>query len=139
MQVLTWQIGQQTFGMDLSMCREVASLPGIRKVPHSQPYLAGIANLRGEVVTVIDLRVLLGYEDHTSKAADTIVRLRHERHNLSILADSISDVIELAEGAIDTKPAGLNERESRFIQGIARAGAQVVVVLSAREILDYRQ
>lgn len=139
MQVLTWQIRHQTFGMDLSMCREVAMLPGIRRVPHAQLYLAGIANLRGEVVTVIDLRVLLGYEDGTAKEADTIVRLRHERHNLSILADSISDVIELSESSIDTKPAGLNERENRFIQGIARAGSQVVVVLSAREILDYRQ
>lgn len=139
MQVLTWQIGQQTFGMDLSRCREVASLPGIRRVPHAQPYLAGIANLRGEVVTVIDLRVLLGYEGTSTSKADTIVRLRHDRHNLSILADSISDVIELNESSIDTKPAGLNEKEARFIAGIARAGADVVVVLSAKDILEFRQ
>jgi purine-binding chemotaxis protein CheW len=62
-QILTWYIGKQLFGMELASCREVVQDRHITTVPYAKENVAGIVNLRGDVVTVLDLGVMLGYSD----------------------------------------------------------------------------
>ncbi|HPH02126.1 MAG TPA: chemotaxis protein CheW [Spirochaetota bacterium] len=136
-QILTWKIGERLFGMDIGHCREVDKDKVIVAVPHSRKEIAGIVNLRGDVVTVIDLRVLLGGE--AAKAADdqmsVIIRLKCRNQHVALKADSIYDVLSVTNDQFEGTPAHLSEIEARYIQSVAMTPKGLVVILNPDEIL----
>jgi purine-binding chemotaxis protein CheW len=136
-QILTWKIGERLFGMDIGHCREVDKDKMIVAVPHSRKEIAGIVNLRGDVVTVIDLRVLLGgtvlREDESGKSV--IIRLKCRTQHVALKADSIYDVLSVTEDLFEGTPAHLSEIEARYIQSVAMTTKGLVVILNPDEIL----
>jgi len=135
-QILTWTLGEQYFGMHIDRCREVVRDRQVTKVPYAKDYVAGIVNLRGEVVTVLDLSIMLGYKkDNEVKDAYVIIRLKSDTKHVSIKADNISDVLEIDESKIEPTPAHLNEMETRYISSVAMTEKGLVIILNADEIL----
>ncbi len=136
-QILTWKIGERLFGMDIGHCREVDKDKVIVAVPHSRKEIAGIVNLRGDVVTVIDLRVLLGgevlREDDDGKSV--IIRLKCRNQHVALKADSIYDVLSVTNDQFEGTPAHLSEIEARYIQSVAMTPKGLVVILNPDEIL----
>ncbi len=136
-QILTWKIGERLFGMDIGHCREVDKDKVIVAVPHSRREIAGIVNLRGDVVTVIDLRVLLGgevlREDDDGKSV--IIRLKCRNQHVALKADSIYDVLSVTNDQFEGTPAHLSEIEARYIQSVAMTPKGLVVILNPDEIL----
>lgn len=136
-QILTWKIGERLFGMDIRHCREVDKDKVIVAVPHSRREIAGIVNLRGDVVTVIDLRVLLGgevlREDDDGKSV--IIRLKCRNQHVALKADSIYDVLSVTNDQFEGTPAHLSEIEARYIQSVAMTPKGLVVILNPDEIL----
>ena len=94
-QLLTWTIGGQIYGADINYCLEVQKDVSIVQVPHSKNYISGIVNLRGDVVTVLDLLVLLNQKEKASREKCVIIRFNNSEKQVAIKADAISDVIEL--------------------------------------------
>ena len=142
-QILTWKIGDRLFGMDIGHCREVDKDKKIVAVPHSRKEVAGIVNLRGDVVTVIDLRVLLGdskpvvadEEMAGDGATSVIIRLKCRNQHVALRADSIYDVINVTRDQFEGTPAHLSEIEARYIQSVAVTAKGLVVILNPDEIL----
>ena len=105
--------------------------------------MRGIINLRGEVVPVIDLAVRLGRKpiDVQKRTCIIVVELENDdqRHVLGLLADAVSEVIELSADNIEDAPSfGANIRAD-FIQGIAKLGEEFVVLLDASKALSIRE
>ena len=134
-QILTWSVGDRLFGIDIAHCREVDKNKDIVAVPHAKEQIAGIVNLRGDVVTVIDLRVLLGHEKRSDEAGNVIIRLKSKTTQIAVKADAIFDVITVSEEQIEGTPAHLSENEVRFISSVAMTEKGLVVILNPDEIL----
>jgi len=142
-QILTWLIGKQLFGMELAACREVVQDRRITTVPYAKENVAGIVNLRGDVVTVLDLGVMLGYnktDDKEKTAGDqtdtnVIIRLKSDTQQVALKADAIYDIMEIESKSIEPSPAHLNELETRFIDGIAMMEKGLVVILNSSELM----
>lgn len=143
-QILTWKIGERIFGMDIGHCREVEKDKDIVAVPHSRKEIAGIVNLRGEVVTVIDLKVLLGGETAEEESAQdanlpekksVIIRLKCRNNHVALKADSIYDVLSVTDEQFEGTPAHLSEIEARYIQSVAMTNKGLVVILNPDEIM----
>src|SRR5262245_42664236 len=95
MQLLTWKLGDQKCGMQVDECKEVVFADRITVVPAAAPHVAGIINIRGDVVTVVDLRVLLGYDSKPAQQSCTVIRLRGKSGQFGVRADIVSDVFEV--------------------------------------------
>lgn len=134
-QVLSWTLGGKLFGIDIVNCREVDKDKKVLQVPHSADHIAGIVNLRGDVVTVIDLRKLLGYEPAGEKNKNVIIRLKCRGVHVAVMADAIHDVIPVRKDQYETTPANLSEQEERYIQAVAMTDKGLVVILNPDEIL----
>lgn len=134
-QVLTWLIGQQMFGMKLGDCREVVRDRSITRVPYAGENVAGIVNLRGDVVTVLDLATMLGYEPEEGLNKFVIIRLKSNGTQVALKADRIYDVIDIEEGKIEPAPAHLNEMETKYIDGVAMTDKGLIVIVKANELL----
>ncbi len=138
-QILTWLIGKQLFGMELASCREVVQDRHITTVPYAKENVAGIVNLRGDVVTVLDLGMMLGYaERKTEKKEDdthVIIRLKSDTQQVALKADAIYDIMEVESKSLESAPAHLNELETKYIDGIAMMEKGLVVILNAEELM----
>ena len=135
-QILAWGSGERLFGVDIKYCREVDKNKEIVHVPHARKQIAGIVNLRGDVVTVIDLGVLLGHEKKTVSGDNVIIRLRSRTGHIALLAEYIHDVVAVAPDQLESIPAHLGENEVRFIQAVAMTTRGLVVILDPDEILE---
>jgi purine-binding chemotaxis protein CheW len=142
-QFLTFCIGNENYGLELSQTREIIEYSGITEVPLMPNFLRGVINLRGEVVPVIDLAVRLGRKPISVQKRTCIIVVELENndqnHILGLLADSVSEVIELDESDIEDAPSfGANIR-AEFIEGIAKQGEEFVVLLNANNALSIRE
>jgi purine-binding chemotaxis protein CheW len=142
-QYLTFRIGHEHYGLELSQTREIIEYSGITEVPLMPNFLRGVINLRGEVVPVIDLAVRLGRKpiEVQKRTCIIVVELNNneQNHVLGLLADAVSEVIEMDEDNIEDAPSfGANIR-AEFIQGIAKREDQFVVLLDANNTLSIRE
>ncbi len=135
LQILTWLIGKQIFGMELSNCSEVVQDRLITRVPYANENVAGIVNLRGEVVTVLDLSTMLGYESNVTENDYVIIRLKSKTEHVAVKADQIFDILEISSMSMESAPAHLNEMETRYIRGVAMSEKGLVVILNSAELL----
>ncbi len=142
-QFLTFRIGNENYGLELSQTREIIEYSGITEVPLMPNFLRGVINLRGEVVPVIDLAVRLGRKsiEVQRRTCIIVVELTNndQNHVLGLLADAVSEVIEMDDENIEDAPSfGANIR-AEFIQGIAKQGEEFVVLLDANNALSIRE
>lgn len=142
-QYLTFRIGDENYGLELSQTREIIEYSGITEVPLMPKFLRGVINLRGEVVPVIDLAVRLGRKsiEVQKRTCIIVVELQNneQNHVLGLLADSVSEVIEMNDENIEDAPSfGANIRAD-FIQGIAKRDDEFVVLLDANNALSIRE
>jgi len=142
-QYLTFRIGNENYGLELSQTREIIEYSGITEVPLMPKFLRGVINLRGEVVPVIDLAVRLGRKsiEVQKRTCIIVVELQsnEQNHVLGLLADSVSEVIEMNDDNIEDAPSfGANIRAD-FIQGIAKRDDEFVVLLDANNALSIRE
>lgn len=142
-QYLTFNIGNERFGMRLSQTREVIEYAGVTQVPLMPSFLVGVINLRGEVVPVIDLAVRLGRNaiEIKKRTCVIIVELMHQGQDftLGLLADSVCEVTTISNTEIEDAPAfGANIR-AEFIAGIAKRDDEFIVLLDGDRTLSMRE
>jgi purine-binding chemotaxis protein CheW len=142
-QFLTFRIGHENYGLELSQTREIIEYGGITEIPLMPNFLRGVINLRGDVVPVIDLAVRLGRKPITVQRRTCIIVVelhgQEQSHVLGLLADAVSEVIELDESNIEDAPSfGANIR-AEFILGIAKQDEQFIVLLNADNTLSIRE
>src|ERR1700760_936280 len=133
---VTVQIGGQLFGMPISRVQDVFMPERLTRVPLSSSEIAGVLNLRGRIVTVIDMRARLGLPkaDDGKPAMAVGVDLRGESYGL--LIDHIGEVLRLAEEGREENPVNLDPRMAKFAGGVHRLDGQLMVVLDVDRVLE---
>lgn len=142
-QFLTFRIGKEYFGIELEQTREILEYTGVTEVPLMPKFLSGVINLRGEMVPVIDLAVRLGRDPIKVQRRTCIIvveiHAQDQDHVLGLLADGVSEVVEIPKLEIEKAPSfGANIR-AEFIQGIAKRDNQFVVLLDAANALSVNE
>jgi purine-binding chemotaxis protein CheW len=135
---VTVTIGDHMFGLPIFRVQDVFVPDRLTRVPLAPPEVAGILNLRGRVVTAIDMRSRL---DLGARAADTPVMaigIEFKAESYGLLVDAVGEVMRLANSACEAKPANLDPRLSRVAAGIYQLDGQLMVVLDVDHVLDIR-
>jgi len=135
---VTVTIGDHLFGLPIFRVQDVFVPDRLTRVPLAPPEVAGILNLRGRVVTAIDMRsrLDLGPREPGSPAMAIGIELKGESYGL--LVDAVGEVMALRSAACEAKPANLDPRLSRVAAGIYRLEGQLMVVLDVDRVLDIR-
>lgn len=133
-QLLTWAIEGQIYGADINYCLEVQKDVTIVQVPHSKKYISGIVNLRGDVVTVLDLLVLLNQKEKASREKCVIIRFKNNEKQVAIKADTISDVIELPITSLEEASLHISSDKTRYIPHVAYTSSGFILIFNAEEL-----
>jgi purine-binding chemotaxis protein CheW len=135
---VTVTIGDHLFGLPIFRVQDVFVPDRLTRVPLAPPEVAGILNLRGRVVTAIDMRsrLDLGVRDKSAPVMAIGIELKGESYGL--LVDSVGEVMALRNDACESKPANLDPRLSRVAAGIYRLEGQLMIVLDVDRVLEIR-
>jgi purine-binding chemotaxis protein CheW len=135
LQWVTFRLGNETYGINVMQVQEVLRYTEIALVLGAPPYVLGIINLRGNVVTVIDTRHRFGLNSEEVSDNTRIVIIEAEKHVVGILVDAVAEVVYLRLSEIETAPNVGNEDSARFIQGVCNKNNQLLILVDLDKLL----
>ena len=151
---VTFSVGKQLFGIDILLVREINRQLDISVVPQAPNYVRGLINLRGQIVTVLDLSLRLGRMEHPlsnqshniiikNETELSLLRDQQEFANLStthdsvgLLVDSIGEVVSAEAGDIEPPPANMGLPDGQFVTGVLQLENHLLAILNVARILD---
>jgi purine-binding chemotaxis protein CheW len=137
-QYVTFEVDGQLFGVDVGTVQEVLRFHEYTPVPLTQSAINGLFNLRGQVITAIDLRVQLGLPPRqmSGSAMNVVVRINGEP--VSLLVDAIGDVIELSDDLVEPPPDTLSGFHRDLVRGTFKLDSRLLLVLDVHRATDTR-
>ncbi|HEY0302336.1 MAG TPA: chemotaxis protein CheW [Rhizomicrobium sp.] len=133
---VTAMVGGQLFGLPIRRVQDVFIPERLTRVPLAPPEIAGVLNLRGRIVTLIDLGFRLGLvrEDNGGPAMAIGVEMHGESYGL--LIDSVGEVLKLDGALLERNPINLDPRLASVSTGIFRLDGELLMVIDVERILD---
>jgi len=135
LQWVTYQLEDETYGINVMQVQEVLRITEIAPVPGAPDYVIGIINLRGNVVTVIDTRRRFGLVSIESDDQTRIIIVEVNGNVIGMLVDSVAEVVYLHQSEIDTAPNVSSDDSSRFIQGVCSREEQLLILVDVDKFL----
>ncbi len=134
-ELATFYVGRALCGMDILKVQEINKLMEMTKVPQAPDYMVGILNLRGQIVTIIDLgqKLGLGNIEVSNDSRNIIVNTPGE--HVGLLVSSISDVIMADPDKIEPAPANMNGIQGTFFTGVYKTENRLIGILNIKEVL----
>ncbi len=135
-QYIVIKIGEEQYGIDISYIDNIVRMQSITRVPHVQPYFAGVINIRGEVVPVMSIRVKMGLEpdEYTNKTRIIIVKCESNAP-IGLIVDEVKEVVTLDERSIDEVIRDSKVDET-YINGIGKNGDTLISLLDLNTVIS---
>jgi purine-binding chemotaxis protein CheW len=136
---VTATIGGQLFGLPIGRVQDVFMPERLTRVPLAATEVAGLLNLRGRIVTVIDMRRRLDFEERAengAKRGPLALGIEHKGESYGLLIDHIGEVLKLSAASREGNPVNLDPRLARVSAGVHRLDGRLLVVLDVERVLD---
>ena len=133
---VTVMIGTQLFGLPISRVQDVFVPDRITRVPLAEPEIAGVLNLRGRIVTAIDMRRRLGLPPRDDNKPSMAVGIDLKGESYGLLIDTVGEVMKLGEETLEPNPVNLDPRLARVSGGVHRLDGQLMVILDVDYVLN---
>jgi purine-binding chemotaxis protein CheW len=136
---LTFGLGKEEYGLEILKVREIFGYMDITAVPHTPAYVKGVINLRGQVISVIDLRSRFGMPpvERTEQTCIIVVEISTDgrRINIGIIVDRVSEVLNIPAGSIEDAPSFGVDIDTSFILGMGKSGSAIKILLDIDKVL----
>lgn len=133
---VTVYIADQLFGIPVELIHDVFQPEAITVVPLSGPEIGGVLNLRGKIVTAIDVRHRLGLESRDRTQKSMAVGIEKNGESYGILIDRVGEVLRLSNETFERNPANLDSRWRDFSKGVYRLDNELLVILDVELVLN---
>ena len=134
-QLSTFHVGRYLFGVDVSLVQEIVRLQEYTPVPLSSPEIAGLINLRGEVLTAIDMRARLGLPPADGSRSRVNIVVRIDDEPVSLLVDEISGVQEVSNVPFENTPTTVDAAVRELLVGSYTLPDRLLLALNASKVL----
>ena len=138
-QLVTFKIGNEEFGVDIFKVREINKMMQITKVPESPIYVEGVVNLRGNVTPIVDLRSRLGLVQNETTEKTSIIVVELGKTAVGLIVDEVKEVLRIQSTITEPPPelvAGVN---SEYITSVAKLDDRLLILLDLNKILSLKQ
>ena len=133
---VTVMLGGQLFGLPISRVQDVFMPERLTRVPLAPPEVAGVLNLRGRIVTAIDMRGRLALPQRDDKRPPMAIGIECKGESYGLVIDAVGEVVTLDESAREPNPVNLDAALARISAGIHRLERQLLVILDVDRVLD---
>jgi purine-binding chemotaxis protein CheW len=134
-QYVVFSLGKEEYGIEISFAQEIIRIPQqITKMPNMPSYIEGVVNLRGKVITVIDLKKRLGFEQTERSNDSRLLILNLENMLLGTIVDDVSEVIKIDDQSIEKLSFEISGIDSNSVKGIGKIDERLILLLDATKM-----
>jgi purine-binding chemotaxis protein CheW len=136
-QYVSFRVEQQLFGVPVNAVQEVLNPQAIARTPKARSEIAGLLNLRGQIVTAVNLRKRLGLPALDSEKESMNVVVRQGAESFSLLVDEVGDVINVSGETLEPVPHTLDPQWKAVTHGVFRLEEQLFIILNTAAVLRF--
>jgi purine-binding chemotaxis protein CheW len=136
LQLVSFNIGSEEFGVDILKVQEINRMVEITKVPQAPHYVEGVINLRGKVIPIIDLRKRFNLEVKEYDKNTRIVVVDIGGNIMGMIVDAVSEVLRLPNDTIEPPPELVTGINAEYIKGVAKLQDRLLIFLDLSKVID---
>ncbi len=136
MQLVTFSIGEEEFGVDILKVQEIIRMMEITKVPRAPEFVEGVINLRGKVIPIIDLRRRFGLSSRDHDKHTRIIVIEINNMIVGFVVDSVSEVLRIPSSTVEPPPPVVSGLESEYISGVGKLEDRLLILLDLDRLLS---
>ncbi len=134
-QIVGIQVGRETYGIPIMALHEIVRVPEITAVPDAPAHLEGVINLRGKIVSVVDLRKRFNKPATALTRHSRILVVEHRGRLVGMIVDAASEVLKIAESEIEPAPAMMKEGGLDCVTGLGKYQKRLIILLDIDKVL----
>ena len=134
--IVGFRIGRETFGVPIALVHEIVRVPEITSVPDAPDYIEGVINLRGKIISIVDLRKRFGEREITVHKKNRILVVEVENKKVGLVVDAASEVLKIPPSEIDAPPNVFEEGELNYVTGVGKLGGRLIILIDLSKILQ---
>ncbi|HVC31257.1 MAG TPA: chemotaxis protein CheW [Steroidobacteraceae bacterium] len=138
-QVLTFVLGDETYGVDILRVQEIRGWSAVTKIPHAPAHVLGVLNLRGSIVPIVDLRMRFALERAEYTAVTVIIVMSVNtpggRRDFGVVVDGVSDVVDVDSAQVKPAPELGSRSATDHIRGLVSVAERMVVLLDIDRLI----
>jgi purine-binding chemotaxis protein CheW len=134
--IVGFRVGRETFGVPIATVHEIVRLPEITSVPDAPGYVEGVINLRGKIVSVVDLRKRFGEKEITANKKNRILVAEVEGKLVGLIVDAASEVLKIPENEVDLPPSLFDDGDINYVTGVGKLKGRLVILIDLNKILQ---
>ena len=136
-QLVTFKIGEEEFGVDILRVQEIIRTMEITRVPKSPDFVEGVINLRGKVIPIIDLRKRFGMEVREYDKHTRIIVIEINDMIIGFVVDAVREVLRIPADTVEPPPpAVMGGIDSEYIRGVGRLDDRLLILLDLDKLLS---
>jgi Chemotaxis signal transduction protein len=136
LQLVTFGIGDEEFGVDILRVQEIIRTMEITKVPRAQDFVEGVINLRGKVIPIIDLRRRFGLPSRKHDKHTRIIVIELYDIIVGFVVDSVSEVLRIPASTVETPPSVVSGVEAEYIRGVGKLQDRLLILIDLDRLLS---
>ena len=137
--IVGFKVGRETYGVPITSLHEIVRVPEITAVPDAPDYIEGVINLRGKIVSVIDLRKRFGEPETAPNRRNRILVVEHGGRLSGLIVDAASEVLKIPESDIEPAPGMMLEGGLDCVTGLGKYKGRLIILLDVGKVLDFRK
>lgn len=134
-ELATFYVGKALCGIDILGIQEINKHFDVTTVPQAPNYVVGVLNLRGRIVTILDLGKKLGLSQIENNKKNRNIIVRSQDELIGLMVDSISDVVTADQDRIEPAPSNISGMKGRFFKGVMKTQNALIGILDIEEVL----
>ncbi|OPY17942.1 MAG: purine-binding chemotaxis protein [Methanomethylovorans sp. PtaU1.Bin093] len=136
LQLVVFQLGEEEFGLDIMQVQEIIRIPEITRIPHSPDYVKGVINLRGKIITVINLDTRFGMEQKVHDDNSRIIVAEVDENVVGMVVDSVSEVLRLPLSTVEPVPEIISTKiNANYLKGVGKLEDRMLILLDITKVI----
>jgi purine-binding chemotaxis protein CheW len=135
-QYIIFNLGEEEYAVPITIVEEIVKISNLIKIPQAKTHFAGIMDIRGKIVQMIDLAKRLAIKTRSESTQDRAIVLQIHGKSVGIVVDKVSHVVYLPPSQIDPPPPSVKGISSRYILGVGKKDNRFVILIDIEKILS---
>jgi purine-binding chemotaxis protein CheW len=136
LQLVTFNIGKEEFGVDILCVQEINRMTHITKVPNAPYFVEGVINLRGRVIPVIDLRLKLKIEKKEYDKNTRIIVVEVDNKTIGFIVDSVNEVLRIPANLTEAPPDMVSGIDSEYIKSVGKLEDRLLILIDIQKVIQ---
>jgi purine-binding chemotaxis protein CheW len=134
--IVGFRVGAETFGVPITCVHEIVRVPNITSVPDSPEFVEGVINLRGKIVSVVDLRKRFGETQLNTHKKNRVIVVESDGKLVGLIVDAASEVLRIPNADIEPPPPVLQNSESSYVTGVGKYHGRLIILVDLKRVLQ---